>query len=139
MEIDVEGFVAEVRSIKENCVRPKYPASLKSKAVELLKLIDLPELADMCGLDRNTLKRWAAAAGSNQTPLHSASPAMRFAPVVKEESLDSAEKVAESGAGIRLDVTYRDGRRMLIELPATASNATELLATLRRDFFRGGC
>lgn len=140
MKTEIEALAGEVRQIQKKSKRPKYTAEFIDRVVKLMGSgrIDFSYLASSLGIGRDTLRRWHRQSLEG-AKAKSAPQRLTFSPVLAE-GLPS--KVARQAAGaeqmIRLDFSHRDGRRMVLELPATKVCCGDLLGSLRQDFF-GGC
>ena len=136
----------EVRQIREKSVRPKYGPKFIARVVKLMATNDIGILATRIGVGRDTLQRWQSQApnrtrdkaAASKRDKAAASKLPTFSPVLPQRLPETTSSGAsEAEQMIRLDFSYRDGRRMVLELPATKACCQDLLGSLRQDFFRG--
>jgi hypothetical protein len=137
MKAEIEDLASEVQRIREKCRRPKYPPELVARALGLMEKNDVGELAMRIGVGKDTLQRWQKQSAKMLKP-KAAAGQLTFSPVLPEKLPEkSTDKIADAEQLIRLDFSYRDGRRMVLELPATKASCQDLLGSLRQEFFRG--
>lgn len=139
MKVDLESLVAEAKAFKEKSIRPKYPKEFRSRVLVCLQQMSPAEVSAILRLDKSTLERWNADANrKNSEVKKNADDSLTFSPVVPQSTAPRVvQEHAENQKDIRLDITYRDGRRMVIELPSSQSATAEVLASLKQEFFRG--
>lgn len=138
MKKEIEAIANEVRQIRKGSKRPKYSPELIAKVVNLLEKTDLGGLADNIGIRKETLRRWRRQSTNSPSPKVS-NEQLIFSPIVPQSlTSEPKEKAVSSNQMIRVDFSYRDGRRMVLEIPASQTSCQDLLGSLRQEFF-GGC
>lgn len=139
MRVEIEELANEVRILKSQSVQPRFSKLFKERVGKLLNHLPPCELAKDLGLARSTLHRWqqeqkSIPQSSNTYGSESPNTKYTFSPVVVTQP--QTDNVDDKKS-IHLDMTYRDGRRLVIDLPATNVNAQELISTLKQEFFKG--
>ena len=138
MKTEIDTLAKEVRQIRAQVARPKYSPEFIARVVKLAEKNDIKNLADQIGIGRDTLRRWRSQSmEKSKSKLAEEQPI--FSPVVTQQLLETPRaKTPESSQMIRVDFSYRDGRRMVLEIPASTTSCQDLLGSLRQEFF-GGC
>ena len=137
MKEEMEILANEVRQLREKAIRPRYSPELIARVIKLMGKHEIGVLAARIGIGKETLRRWQKNS-QNKTRTKPVCGQLTFSPVVPERPLENrADKISNSEQMIRLDFSYRDGRRLVLELPATNASCQDLLASLRQEFFRG--
>ena len=137
MKAELEKLASEVRQIREKSMRPRYAPELIARTVKLMENYELKVLAASTGIGKETLRRWQIQS-SNMAGSKAPCEQLTFSPVLPEPLGEiPANNTPDSAQVIRLDFSYRDGRRMVLEMPATKTNSQDLLSSLSQEFFRG--
>ena len=138
MKTEIEILADEVRQIRAKAQRPRYSPEFIARVLKQIEKNDIRKLADRIGIGKDTLRRWQSQS-LDMPKSKSGGEQPTFSPVLTETLPKiPREKSAESAQMIRVDFSYRDGRRMVLEIPATTTSCQDLLASLRQEFF-GGC